>query len=169
MGLSRIVAVPDLFGRLPHTVADPLAYRAIRPAGAAWLRPRLEGVDLTFGTEVEAITEASDGGARVRLTSGGERQVDHVLMGTGYRVDITRYPFLDPALMSAIRTVDGYPQLRRGMETSVPGLHIVGAPAARSFGPTMRFVAGGWYTGRELTRVLAGAPRIPRPRYAPAA
>ena len=41
MGLSRLVAVPDLFRRLPRTVQDPLAYRSIRPAGAAWLPPRL--------------------------------------------------------------------------------------------------------------------------------
>jgi len=168
LGLSRVVALPDLFGRLPHPLADPLAYRAIRPAGAAWLRPRLEGVSLTFGAEVETITP-DDGGLRVHLTSRAQRHVDHVLTGTGYRVDITRYPFLDPSLTSAIRTVDGYPQLRRGMETSVPGLHIIGAPAARSFGPTMRFVSGGWYTGRELSRAVAGAPRTPRSRFVPAA
>ena len=43
MGLSRLVAVPDLFRRLPRAVQDPLAYRAIRPAGAAWLRPAAGG------------------------------------------------------------------------------------------------------------------------------
>ena len=34
---------PDLFRRLPRAVQEPMAYRAIRPAGAAWLRPRLRG------------------------------------------------------------------------------------------------------------------------------
>ena len=43
MGLSRLVAVPDLFRRLPRRAQDPLAYRSIRPAGAAWLPPRLHG------------------------------------------------------------------------------------------------------------------------------
>ena len=38
MGLSRIVAVPDLFRRLPRRLQEPMAYRAIRPAGALWLR-----------------------------------------------------------------------------------------------------------------------------------
>src|SRR6185436_17971562 len=42
MGISRIVAVPDLFRRFPRAVQDPMAARAIRPAGAAWLKPRLE-------------------------------------------------------------------------------------------------------------------------------
>ncbi|MDD7941995.1 NAD(P)-binding domain-containing protein [Actinomycetospora lutea] len=169
MGLSRLVAVPDLFGRLPRTVADPLAYRAIRPAGAAWLRPRLADVRITFGAEMRTASPTADGGVRVRLSDGGDREVDHVLLGTGYRVDIRRYPFLHPTLVAGIRTTAGYPRLRRGMETSVPGLHIVGAPAARSFGPTMRFVSGSWYTGRELARSLAGAPPAPLPRFAPAA
>jgi hypothetical protein len=46
--------------------------------------------------------------------------------------------------------------LRRGLESSVPGLHFVGAPAAWSFGPIMRFVSGGWYTGRALARAGTG-------------
>ena len=46
------------------------------------------------------------------------------------------------------------------MESSVPGLHFVGAPAAWSFGPIMRFVSGGWYTGRALARAI-GRPASP--------
>jgi hypothetical protein len=42
------------------------------------------------------------------------------------------------------------------MESSVPGLHFLGAPAAWSFGPIMRFVSGGWYTGQALARTIAG-------------
>ena len=45
----------------------------------------------------------------------------------------------------------------------MPGLHFLGAPAAWSFGPTMRFVSGGWYAGRALSRAVASAPRTPRP------
>jgi hypothetical protein len=47
------------------------------------------------------------------------------------------------------------------MESSVPGLHFLGAPAALSFGPIVRFVSGGWYTSRELVRAIAGPFRIP--------
>jgi len=47
------------------------------------------------------------------------------------------------------------------MESSVPGLHFIGAPAAWSFGPIMRFVSGGWYTGQALARTIAG--RVPPP------
>jgi thioredoxin reductase len=158
MGLSRLVAVPDLFRRIPRPVQEPLAYRAIRPAGAAWLRPRLVDVPIRLDTGVEELTPDGDG-VRARLSTGAALDVDHVLFGTGYRVDVTRYPFLEPSLVSRLERAGGYPVLRRGMETSVPGLHIVGAPAAWSFGPTMRFVAGGWYTGHAVARRVADLDR----------
>jgi thioredoxin reductase len=170
MGLSRLVAVPELFTAIPRSIQEPLAYRAIRPAGAAWLVPRLRDVPIRLRSEIHSITPGADG-LRVVLSDGEARPVDHVLLATGYRVDITRYPFLDRDLVAELRVAEGYPLLRRGMETSVPGLHVVGAPAARSFGPTMRFVSGSWYTGRALARALGGerVERSARPGYAPAA
>jgi FAD-dependent urate hydroxylase len=155
MGLSRLVAVPDLFRRFPRAVQDPLAYRAIRPAGAAWLGPRLQNVPITMTRPIVSAT-AHGGGVRVTFADGDQRTADHLLLGTGYRVDIARYPFLAPSLLARVRRVNGYPVLGRGLESSVPGLYFLGAPAAFSFGPIMRFVSGGWYAGRALTRAVAG-------------
>ena len=159
---ARLVAVPDLFRRLPRRAQDPLAYRAIRPAGAAWLPPRLTEVPIRLGRSVVSAT-ARDGQVHVTFADGDTQTVDHLLFGTGYRADITRYPFLTPALTARIRRAGGYPLLGPGMESSVPGLHFLGAPAAWSFGPIMRFVSGGWYTGRALVRTIAGPSRLPEP------
>ncbi len=102
-----------------------------------------------------------DGQLHITFADGDTRTVDHLLFGTGYQVDITRYPFLAATLTARIRRAGGCPVLGRGMESSVPGLHFVGAPAAWSFGPIMRFVSGGWYTGRALVRTIAGRTRPP--------
>jgi FAD-dependent urate hydroxylase len=157
MGLSRLVAVPDLFRRLPRAVQEPLAYRAIRPAGAAWLVARLQEVPIRLGREIRAARPAG-GKLRVQLDGGETRTVDHLLYGTGYRVDIGRYRFLARELVDAIRQVNGYPILGPGLESSVPRLHILGAPAAWSFGPIMRFVSGSWYASRSLSRSVTGRP-----------
>jgi len=159
MGLSRLVAVPDVFRRLPRQAQDRIAYRSIRPAGAAWLSPRLKEVPIRLGRTVVAATERG-GQVHVTFADGDTQIVDHLLFGTGYQVDITRYPFLTTALMARIRRAGGYPLLRHGMESSVPGLHFVGAPAAWSFGPIMRFVSGGWYTSRALARAIVGPSRL---------
>jgi hypothetical protein len=83
--------------------------------------------------------------------------VDHVLLATGYLVDIAKYNFLNP-LLQQIKTVNGYPSLSRNFESSVHGLHFIGAPAAWSFGPLMRFVAGVDFAARRLTRGIAQNP-----------
>jgi FAD-dependent urate hydroxylase len=149
------VAVPDAFRRLPRRIQEPLAYRAIRPAGAAWLVPRLREVPIRLSTTVLSA-RPSDSGLRVELSGGQTRTVDHLLLGTGYQVDVTRYPFLAPALVRAVRRAGGYPVLHRGLESSVAGLHFLGAPAAWSFGPIMRFVSGSWYAGQSLAAVAGG-------------
>ena len=149
MGLSRVVAIPDLFRRLPRPVQDPLAARSIRPAGAAWLRERLRSVPIRLSSEVVHAKEAGDA-VQLTLRDGDVRTVDHLLLGTGYRIDVRRYPFLDPELVERLALHHGYPILHQGFESSVPGLHFVGAPAAWSFGPTMRFISGSWYAGRSV-------------------
>lgn len=161
MGLSRLVAVPDAFRRLPRPLQERLAYRSIRPAGAAWLAPRLRGVPITMSQAIVSAVPARSG-VQVTLSGGLRKAADHLLFGTGYRVDITRYPFLAPSLLNRIERAGGYPLLRRGMQSSVPGLHFLGAPAAWSFGPINRFVSGGWYAASVLTRAVVEAGQASR-------
>jgi hypothetical protein len=159
MGLSRLVAVPDLFRRLPRGAQNPLAYRSIRPAGAAWLPPRLKEVPIRLGRTVVSATPRG-GQLHVAFADGDAQTVDHLIFGTGYQVDITRYSFLTPGLTGQIRRAGGYPLLDSGMESSVPGLHFLGATSAWSFGPIVRFVSGGWYTSRALVRAIAGPSQL---------
>jgi Pyridine nucleotide-disulphide oxidoreductase len=139
-GLNVVMGLPRLYRTLPHVLSEPLAYRAIRPAGASWLRPRLADVKITLDRSV-ASAVASNGGVRLRLTDGAERLVDHVLLGTGYRIDIRSYGFLDAAVATAVRTRAGCPVLSPSFESSVDGLYFLGAVAAPSAGPGMRFVS----------------------------
>jgi hypothetical protein len=154
-GLNWIVATPDLFKRLPRPLQERIAYRSSGPAGSGWLVPRLRDVRITTGT---VIRSASPAGGRVSLTlsDGAKRCVDHVMLATGYRVDISRYEFLSPGLLQALRVSDGYPELAAGLESSVPGLHFLGAPAARSFGPLCWAVSGTSFAARALTRWILG-------------
>jgi NADPH-dependent 2,4-dienoyl-CoA reductase/sulfur reductase-like enzyme len=149
LGLSRLVAAPRLFGRLPRPLQDRLAYRAIRPAGARWLVGRLESVPITTGRHV-AHAGVSGGRMHLVLDDGTLRVADHVILGTGYRVDVADYDFLAPPVMGGLLRAGGYPILGSGLESSIPGLHFLGAPAAWSFGPIMRFVSGSWYAANAL-------------------
>lgn len=152
---SRLVEKPDLFRHLPRDAQTRIAKRSIRPACSHFVRVRLDQVRVSTGVEV--VGAQVDGGAlRLSLSDGSAREVDHLMFGTGYKVDVARYAFLGGDILGDLRQADGYPVLSRGLESSVPGLHFVGAPAAWSFGPIMRFVSGSWYAGRAVAREIAG-------------
>lgn len=153
-GISRIVAVPNLVRCLPRFLQNDFRIRSIGPRGAIWLVPRLQSVPITTQRTVTSATAVGDQ-VRLQLDDGSHRLVDHVLLGTGYRIEISRYSFLSRELLSSIRCANGFPILDRNFETSVPGLHFLGAPAGWSFGPLMYFVAGADFATRTLGRHVA--------------
>ena len=154
-GISQLMARPDLLRHLPRGLQDALGRRCIRPAGARWLVERLRDVPITLGRSIVSAAIVSDR-VKIRLDDGSERMADHILLGTGYRVDVSQYAFLAHELAQSVDRLNGYPCLKKGLETSVPGLHILGAPAAWSFGPLMRFVSGTGYASRALIESIAG-------------
>lgn len=148
-GLNHLMARPLLLRKLPEDVRERAAARSIRPAGAGWLRDRVGRVTITLRAQATAADE-HDGGVRVRLADGSVRHVNHVLLATGYRVDVERCALLGADLLSGLERRGGLPVLGRGLESSVPGLHFVGASATRSFGPLMKFVSGTGFASRAL-------------------
>jgi hypothetical protein len=160
-GLNWLVFFPRAWQTLPPRQRQRVAARCIRPAGAAWLRDRLAPAEMTLSRRIDAVA-VDDATVRVSLDDGSERTVDHVVAATGFSIDATRYGFLDRELVAALRLVDGYPVLGAGFESSVPGLHFLGAPAAASFGPIMRFVAGTRYAGPAVARAVATGGRRSR-------
>jgi hypothetical protein len=160
-------AAPDLLRRTPSRLRDWTASRCIVPAGAAWLRPRLSGVAITLGRQLSKI-EAGSGGLSITIDDGTRRDVDHLMLATGWQVDVARYPFFDDGILDSLRRQNGYPVLTTGLESSVPGLHFVGAPASASFGPIMRFVVGTWYAAPVVARAATGRrQRVSRLSYRP--
>lgn len=100
-----------------------------------------------------------NGQASLQLTdSAGTKKTlttDHVIAATGYRVDLRRLAFMDAGLQSSIRSVENSPVLSSNFESTVPGLYFVGASAANTFGPLLRFAFGAGFTARRLSKHLA--------------
>ncbi len=91
-GMSQLMARPDLLRKLPRGIQDKLRKRAVRPAGSRWLVKRLENVPIRLGRSISTVSTPGDR-VTIKLDDGSERTVDHVLLGTGYRVDIAKYGF----------------------------------------------------------------------------
>ena len=154
LGISRLVAYPRLIAQFPLGIKDKIRTRAVRPAGSRWLPARLSSVKITTSNSVRKAELVGDE-VNLTLEDGSQRRVDHVLLGTGYRVDISKYDFLSRELLSQIDRLDGYPNVTSGFRSSVPGLHFVGAPAARNFGPLLQFVTGTEFASRHLADHIA--------------
>lgn len=150
---------PRLFRYLPERTRVHRARTALGPAGAWWLRDRVEGVlPVHVGHTIDwAKPDGEDAvaiGVRTRGGGGREFSADHIIAATGYPPDLERFEFLDPRLRSRLRTLAGTPRVDGHFESSEPGLFFVGAAVAPSHGPVMRFVYGADHAVRRVTERL---------------
>jgi thioredoxin reductase len=157
---------PLLFRQMPLQFRLEKVRLILGPAPCWFTKEQVAG-KVAFNTGVSIV------GARVRKgqvnldiadNEGGQQTLaaDHVIAATGYKVDLRRLDFIDSDLQSRIQAVDNTPVLSSNFESSVPGLYFVGASAANTFGPLLRFAFGAGFTARRLSRHLASAV-VPEP------
>jgi cation diffusion facilitator CzcD-associated flavoprotein CzcO len=152
-----LVEAPGGVSYLSERLRDRLNEHCLRATAALWLRPRLQDVPVH---ETSCILDARRDGDRIALTlDSGTRRVDHVLLATGYRIDVEKMNILEPGLRGRIARHGGLPTLSAGFESSVGGLHFVGSAAVASFGPLLRFIAGAGFAARRVTRSVVGRGR----------
>jgi cation diffusion facilitator CzcD-associated flavoprotein CzcO len=162
---------PAAFRLLPPAVRIAKARTVLGPSGSWWLKDRVEGVvETLLGHHVRGA-EPTGSGVRLHLEALDPDQpgldqpgpatldVDHVIAGTGFRVDLDRLSFLSGPLRSQVATLNRYPVLSRAGQSSVPGLYFAGAPAAVSLGPSERFIGGTHNSVGLLTRSVAARAR----------
>ena len=144
---------PGAFRRLPG-IRVTKARTVLGPSGSWWLRDRIEGVvETAYGQQVRGAEPAGSG---VRLHLEGRHpqgrpldgpvvtmlEVDHVIAGTGFRVDLDRLGFLSERLRGQIATLNRYPVLSRAGQSSVPGLYFAGRrPPSASGRPSVSSAA----------------------------
>lgn len=128
------------------------------PSGSWWLKDRVDGtVDVWLDAQIQSAT-ATGSQVQLRISRRGSPTdvlTDHVIAGTGFRVDIDRLDYVESALRQKVaREAGGIPALDAHYETSVPGLFLVGLATAPVFGPIMRFMYGAKHVGPVLTSRL---------------
>ncbi len=110
-----------------------------------WLLNRLDDPKITLhpNTTVLNCTQSPAGSLEISLSDGENREVDHVILATGYQVDIRNVPFLsDSKILDKLKCDNGYPVLDDALQSSLPELYFTGIHAVNDFGPFLFFVAG---------------------------
>jgi len=146
---------PELFRRLPEKTRVYRARTALGPAGACWLRPRVEGQFPVRTGQTVIAAKVLDGKVRLRIAGGGpDVTADHVIAATGYRIDLKQLAFLPEAVRSSLRTVGGSAAVGADYQSSVSGLYFIGPSVAPTMGPVMRFVFGSEHAATTVGQAL---------------
>jgi len=157
--IESSIASPGWFRRLPASERESINRRFWaegRLKLEPWLTPRIEGapVRLWPRTIVTACGLTPTGAIRAVLDGETSLEVDHVVLATGYKVDVARVPYLRD-LLPELKVAEGSPVLNESFESSVPGLFLAGLVAARDFGPFLGFVRGCPLAARLIVQALA--------------
>jgi hypothetical protein len=126
-------------------------------------------VRIEFGQSIQAVRK-TDHGVQATLHDGSRKTADHVVVGTGYRVDAKSIAFLsNKELRQRLETCRGYPVLDKNTQSCFEGLYLTGAAAAERFWPKMWHIFA--YPGRpnESLRTAAGLTDPIAPQVNPAA
>jgi thioredoxin reductase len=152
---------PDAFRLLPESIRVRKALTTFGPAGAWWLRDRVEGVfEVLTGRQLRSA-EPQGSGVRLHLDGPGQPSIDadHVIAGTGFRIDVSRLPFLSEGILAGLVRRANCPLVNRAGESTVPGLYFAGAHTMVSLGPGVRFISGTHHTAAQLARSVARRAR----------
>jgi FAD-dependent urate hydroxylase len=157
---------PALFRLLPKNMRLDRGRTVAGLPGAWWLKDRVVGVIDILDKVSTWRAEASGSGVRLILDGPAKSHidVDHVIAGTGFDINIARLTYLPEELQARIARRDGFPVLSQSGQSTVPGLYFAGAPAAYGLGPSMRFLAGTHNVAPALARSIARrAQRVKHP------
>jgi thioredoxin reductase len=162
---------PDAFRLLPESVRVRKALTSFGPKGAWWLRERVEDVvDVLTGHQLRS---AEPHGSGVRLHLDGAKRssidADHVIAGTGFRIDVSRLTYLSQEIQNGLTTRGNCPLVNRAGESTIPGMYFAGALTSVSLGPGVRFISGTHQTAPQLAKSVARRARKGKSRVEPVA
>lgn len=123
-----------------------------------WLKPRIDhpSVKIWPGSRVVACEGSPPGELKVTLDGGQELRVHHIVLATGYRVDMRKVPFLSAGnILESLELRNGYPVLDEHFQTNVPGLFATSLAASQDFGPFLGFTVSVGVSAKLIASALA--------------
>ena len=162
--LEKMAETPEWYTGLDESEKDMIGKRFFgegRLKMEPWLKPRLdkESIHILPNTEITEIIESGDK-IKVNFNYGEHIMVDHIILATGYKVDIRNVPFLKSGnILDKLKIINGYPELSAHLQTSIPGLYATSMLAMRDlgmfFGFTVSVNTSAKIIGNYLLRISA--------------
>ena len=122
-----------------------------------WLWPRIEkrNIKIWPSSRVVACKELPTGELEVKLDIGEGLTVDHIILATGYKVNMENVPFLAAGnVLSKLKMQEGYPVLDENFQSNIPGLFITSMAATRDFGNVFAFTVSAVASSRIIGKAI---------------
>jgi thioredoxin reductase len=122
-----------------------------------WLGPRIkrENVKIWPSSRVVACKELPTGEVEVTLDVGERLTVDHIILATGYKVNMENVPFLAAGnVLSKLKIQEGSPVLDENFQSNIPGLFITSMAATRDFGNFFAFTVSAVASARIIGKAI---------------
>ncbi len=121
-----------------------------------WLAARLSGKNIQMWPfrEIKKVTTVQD---TIELQTNDDEKITghHILLATGYKVDLEKVPFLVRGnMLTSIKLKKGFPVLNANFESSMRGLFFTGIATTQDFGPFFGFVKGAPLTATIIGKFI---------------
>jgi thioredoxin reductase len=123
-----------------------------------WLADRIskDSIYLHPHEHVTECRELPSGELKISLANNQIILIDHIILATGYKMDILRVPMLTNGnLANELHVQNGYPVLDETFQSNIPNLYFTGFPAAQDFGPFFGFTAAVRASSKVIGRAVA--------------
>lgn len=151
---------PEWFRNLPKRKREEIQRRFWaegRLKLEPWLWPRInkENIKIWPSSRVVACKELPTGALEVKLDIGERLTVDHIILATGYKVNMENVPFLAAGnILSKLKTEEGSPVLDENFQSNIPGLFITSMAATRDFGNFFAFTVSAVASARIIGKAI---------------
>jgi thioredoxin reductase len=160
--VDAMVDNPSWFRSLPQGQKDAIRQRMWaegRLKVEPWLKSRVlkDTIKLWPGTQIVKCDELPNGDVAVKLDKGQTLIVDHIILATGYKVEIDHVPFLAQGnILKKLKINDGFPVLDNHFQTNIPGLFVTSIAATQDFGPFFAFTISARTSAKLIGQAIVG-------------
>jgi pyruvate/2-oxoglutarate dehydrogenase complex dihydrolipoamide dehydrogenase (E3) component len=127
-----------------------------------WLEQRIknDSVKLFRGTRLISCVKIETGELKIMFDKAPNITADHILLATGFKVNIHNVPFLAAGnILPKLFINNDFPVIDEYFQTNLPGLFITSMAAAQDFGPFFGFTiavrTSAKLIGKAITKTLS--------------
>ncbi len=160
--VDAMVDNPGWFRSLPQGQKDAIRQRMWaegRLKVEPWLKSRVlkDTIKLWPETQIVKCDELPNGDVAVKLDKGQTLIVDHIILATGYKVEIDHVPFLAQGnILKKLKINNGFPVLDNHFQTNIPGLFVTSMAATQDFGPFFAFTISARTSAKLIGQAIVG-------------